>query len=380
MDGNITSARETDLEHQKEIVFLVVMEMTIGVVGIFLNLMVVSSVRSEDSLQESTRNLLLANICFSNLVVSFLVKPISAIYVSYALSTGEWRVGLAFCTLYTLSYRTTWLVYPFTILALCWHSVTGLFSCCRVGGQQQQGHGNSTTTINTKQGSTVRLELQESIEEDLEFVKAKKAMAFPTIRQKSLLFFIWIVSTLYGLAACFPDKLFGASQGPSLAPPTGLQSDLSFCPVRSAPGDVLDRITIYLSIYIPTILGPLLTLLLCVVSLPFAQCRQSSSSPSSCWSSALLPCLIFLHISNYYINLFLADSQESDFHFLLVKYGLGFSFIILSPLLIIATQDDIRVGVKKTFKGTVMCKIKENNDTKLSLGKSVDSAEKVVQV
>ena len=137
MDGNITSARETDLEHQKEIVFLVVMEMTIGVVGIFLNLMVVSSVRSEDSLQESTRNLLLANICFSNLVVSFLVKPISAIYVSYALSTGEWRVGLAFCTLYTLSYRTTWLVYPFTILALCWHSVTGLFSCCKVGGQQQ---------------------------------------------------------------------------------------------------------------------------------------------------------------------------------------------------------------------------------------------------
>ena len=47
-----------------------------------------SLARSEDSLQETTKNLLLANICFSNLVVSFLVKPISAIYVSYALSTG----------------------------------------------------------------------------------------------------------------------------------------------------------------------------------------------------------------------------------------------------------------------------------------------------
>lgn len=78
--------------------------------------------------KESTTNLLLANICFSNLLIAFLVKvvhhvllsffgqfylrwvlllllvfnanlvitnlfqPISAIYVSYALSTGEWQV------------------------------------------------------------------------------------------------------------------------------------------------------------------------------------------------------------------------------------------------------------------------------------------------
>ena len=85
---NVTTDAQIDFKHQQEIVGLVVMEMTVGVVGIFINLMVVSSVRSEDSLQESTKNLLLANICFSNLVVSFLVKPISAIYVSYALSTG----------------------------------------------------------------------------------------------------------------------------------------------------------------------------------------------------------------------------------------------------------------------------------------------------
>ena len=359
MDDNGTnstsaSLEESDFDHQQEIVFLVVMEMTIGVVGIFLNLMIVSSVRSEDSLQESTRNLLLANICFSNLVVSFLVKPISAIYVSYALSTGEWSVGLAFCSLYTLSYRTTWLVYPFTILALCWHAVTSLFVCCR----PQHQNGTSTSTINTKHGSTVRLEIQDSIEEDIEWAKVKRARAFPTIKQKSILFCIWMFSTLYGLAACFPEKLFGQSREPTTATlPSSLnlfKSDMSFCPMRATPGDVLDSVTIYLSIYIPTILGPLLTLILCVVSLPFAQCRQNSSS---CWSTILLPCLIFLHISNYYISLFLADSQDNDFHFLLVKYGMGFSFIILSPLLIIATQDDIRFGVKKTFKSSVLCSV-----------------------
>ena len=193
---------------EQEIVVLVVMEMTMGVVGIFINLMVVSSVRSEDSLQESTKNLLLANICFSNLVVSFLVKPISAIYVSYALSTGEWSVGLAFCTLYTLSYRTTWLVYPFSILALCWTNITGAMVRCH-------GHNNSNATNtaavtqpqHTKQGSVVKLDLEISFEEDSEFDKAKRAMAFPTARQKCVLSFIWIFATLYGMAACFPEKV-----------------------------------------------------------------------------------------------------------------------------------------------------------------------------
>ncbi len=30
------------------------------------------------------------------------------------------QVGLAFCTLYSLTYHTTWLVVPFSLLFLCW--------------------------------------------------------------------------------------------------------------------------------------------------------------------------------------------------------------------------------------------------------------------
>ena len=96
---------EAEVNHQNECIILVMIEMTTAVIGIFVNLMVFSSVRNIDYLQESTTNLLLTNICFSNILISFLVKPISAVYVSYALATGEWKVGLAFCTLYTLTYR-----------------------------------------------------------------------------------------------------------------------------------------------------------------------------------------------------------------------------------------------------------------------------------
>ena len=94
-----------NISHKDETIGLVVLEMTSAVAGIFSNLLIVSSVRGVERLQRSTINLLLANICFSNLLISALVKPISAIYVSYSHYTGQGSVGLAFCSLYTLTFR-----------------------------------------------------------------------------------------------------------------------------------------------------------------------------------------------------------------------------------------------------------------------------------
>ena len=193
--------------------------------------MVVSAVRDCDKLQENTFYLLLANICFSNLLISFLVKPISAVYVAYSLTTGQREVGLAFCSLYTLTFRptelsilndgckikallrgfqeifrnlfnnngknyslftktvwgiqrtgrTTWLVLPLSLVSLCW------LSCLP---QQEVEHEASQLEPETE-----------------EFEEMKRAMAFPTIKQKSILGCIWFFASLYGLSACFPEKV-----------------------------------------------------------------------------------------------------------------------------------------------------------------------------
>ena len=129
-------------------------------------------------------------------------------------------------------------------------------------------------------------------------------------------------------------------------------SDISFCPIISKSDNLLDKITLYLSIYIPTILGPFITFIIGVVCLPFSSgLRSRGISPCSL---ILLPGLILIHLSNYYINLVFADTQQNEFHYILVKYGLGFSFIILSPLLILCCNSEIRIGVKKTFKSSVL--------------------------
>ena len=62
--------------------------------GIICNLLVVTTIRNNDAIHNSTTNLLLINLCLSNLFASFLVKPISAIYAGYSISTGEWQVAI----------------------------------------------------------------------------------------------------------------------------------------------------------------------------------------------------------------------------------------------------------------------------------------------
>ena len=93
------------MEVSPECVILVILEMCLSFLGIVCNLLIVATVRQDESLRASTLNFLLFNLCFSNLLIAFLVKPISAIYVGYAISTGRWQVSLAFCTMYTFTYR-----------------------------------------------------------------------------------------------------------------------------------------------------------------------------------------------------------------------------------------------------------------------------------
>ena len=79
-------------EMNQKVVYCVLLEMALSFLGILCNLLVVTTIRHHEEMQNSTTNLLLINLCFSNLLISFLVKPISAIYAGYSMSTGSWQV------------------------------------------------------------------------------------------------------------------------------------------------------------------------------------------------------------------------------------------------------------------------------------------------
>ena len=108
----------------EKVIICVLSEMGLSFLGILLNLLVVTTIRHHEEMQNSTIHLLLINLCFSNLLASFLVKPISAIYAGYSMSVGSWEVSLAFCSLFNLLHWTTLCILPFTLVGLSWILLT----------------------------------------------------------------------------------------------------------------------------------------------------------------------------------------------------------------------------------------------------------------
>ena len=136
-------------------------------------------------------------------------------------------------------------------------------------------------------------------------------------------------------------------------------SDTVYCPVRSQPGDMLDNFTMYLSIYIPTFLGPVFSFCIFIISLPFS--NICSEKLEDC-SFLLNPGLVIIHLGSYYTHLLLSESLHLDeFNFLVVKYCAGFSHIVLVPFLVICTRSDIRLGARKTFNSSILCSQKKSD-------------------
>ncbi len=353
-------------------VVLVLSEMGLSFLGIVCNLLVVTTLRHDESLRGTSLNFLLLNLCFSNLLVSFLVKPISAIYVGYAISTGTWHVGLAFCTLYTFTYRTTWCVLPFTLFAMSWCKLLAQCRCpflrrskrskktrdspetqvksvttARPPAQEQQqpapltelasyfsngsgsnrrehgnGHtlvgrqhssGNMLQSLNTfdsastptpsetcggdqeKQQSaaaatvevaeTQREEVVQSgnPEQDREKQQPAKSRRRtvedgPTARQQLMICLIWLLAAFFGVTTCFPDKVFGVAMSrqiledqlrtipPSPSVGTPRDVDLTYCTVRTGMNDLLDYLSVAVSLVLPLILGPVAAIVLQVTT------------------------------------------------------------------------------------------------------------------
>ena len=93
--------------------------------GTLFNNTMFSTVRDMPGSRASTMNILLGNLFFCNMLICTLVKPISAIYVSYSYAVGTKSIGLAFCSMYTLLSRGTMSVLPFSLAAMAWHVFLG---------------------------------------------------------------------------------------------------------------------------------------------------------------------------------------------------------------------------------------------------------------
>ena len=141
---------------------------------------------------------------------------------------------------------------------------------------------------------------------------------------------------------------------------SGRNSDVVYCPIRTKPDDILNSVAVYFSIYLPTLLGPVITFMIFIVTFSFV--RKCPAWKVSSSSNLLLPLLIIVHLTTYSTHLLISEIlQLKEFSFLLVKYCAGFAHIILVPIIAIITKKDIREGVIYTFRGQLIWPQNEGN-------------------
>ena len=80
-------------EERNQGAFLALVEMTLALIGTVLNLIVLIPIINS-SLRNSTIYLLMANLCFANLISAVFVKLIGVIYHGYAVATSRYIISL----------------------------------------------------------------------------------------------------------------------------------------------------------------------------------------------------------------------------------------------------------------------------------------------
>ncbi len=87
--------------------------------------------------------------------------------------------------------------------------------------------------------------------------------------------------------------------------------------------------------------------------------EESEESDDNSWPILLSLTLIFC--LTYPVHLYVAEVHlvnevgEDSFRFLMAKYGAGFLFVVLVPMAVLATEAEIRRGVKSVFGSAVVC-------------------------
>ena len=99
---------------------VVVLDMSLAIISVIFNLMVITSIKERVAMLGVTFNIVLINLCCSNLLSAVMVKSMSIVHNAYAVAANSTDTDIAFCILYRFGYRLTWAVLPWSIVILSW--------------------------------------------------------------------------------------------------------------------------------------------------------------------------------------------------------------------------------------------------------------------
>jgi len=331
--------------------WLVFMEMSLALLGIILNLTVLISIREKEAIFNQTANVIHANLCAANLIAAVFVKSFAAVYHGYGVACQRWEIELAFCTVHTITSRSTWVVFPYTLLFLCWHSLAlraGKIVSLIKEKKKQLVTADAPKGFmlgSTAMGMELPLSRSTTVTDEEPMCSFEEESEGLTTKQKLAVGFIWLVAGIYSVMS---NSILSKERE-------------VFCSLRSDLSDKFNFMSLFIAIGVPLVFGPML----CPIGhtlLSFIACCKGVSSSTCTWSDpksqGLSDCavitgftvvfIVIYPVQMYVTEVYIANVQ-SMFVFMAFKYCYGALHIVLLPLIVLVMKKDIRRAAVNTY-------------------------------
>ena len=100
---------------------IVLLDMSLIILSIIINL--ITSVKVKLGMLWDTFNIVLINLCSSNIISAVLVKSFSIVHNAYAVTANSTQSDLTMCSITRLGQHLTATVLPWTVVVLAWLTI-----------------------------------------------------------------------------------------------------------------------------------------------------------------------------------------------------------------------------------------------------------------
>ena len=286
------------------------------------------------------------------------------------LSFCSWEIDITFCTIYTITSRAMWAVFPYTIISICSlglvERASKIFVVRKISMEEEDA--NMIMELQTSKLTSQDSKDSKKSKDDFDDLDDDVMEGF-TALQKTFLVFIWMSSLVYSMIS---NVILTKERDVKCSMRSDLEIKFNLVSIIVVIAVPIFCICLWFFAHIA------LSLCMCVKKIVFSNTTEPSirrnprylskrKNSSSLWVEiVIIFCFVIVFLTVYPSSMYITETYfahtKTIFPFMLIKYCVGSLQLIISPLCILLIKRDIRRAVKRSYsQGST-----QNDETELT--------------
>ena len=283
--------------------------------------------------------------------------PLNLSILSLFLSFCSWEIDITFCTIYTITSRAMWAVFPYTIISICSlglvERASKIFVVRKISMEEEDA--NMIMELQTSKLTSQDSKDSKKSKDDFDDLDDDVMEGF-TALQKTFLVFIWMSSLVYSMIS---NVILTKERDVKCSMRSDLEIKFNLVSIIVVIAVPIFCICLWFFAHIA------LSLCMCVKKIVFSNTTEPSirrnprylskrKNSSSLWVEiVIIFCFVIVFLTVYPSSMYITETYfahtKTIFPFMLIKYCVGSLQLIISPLCVLLIKRDIRRAVKRSY-------------------------------